>query len=102
MTLTSPAFTMLLLLLGAIWLLVNPSLKAAKAARMELTADELKTFQERYTKKSARADMPTKFNDFAAAADRASRIWILSCLAIIAALFWIIFAGPGLGLFTYP
>ncbi|MEM9427091.1 MAG: hypothetical protein AAGA06_10360 [Pseudomonadota bacterium] len=76
--------------------------KAVEQAKIPLTADEVKTYIEQYARKVPISQMPTKFTELATAQRKAGRIWIGSCLAIIATLIAIVFLGPGLGLFPYP
>jgi len=102
MTLTSPSFILLVLICVGAWLIGGPASKAVKNAEMDLSADELKTFRERYRKSSRRRDMPTKFKAIAEASDRAARIWLISAVAVTVTIVWTILAGPGLGLFEYP
>ena len=102
MDVLSPAYIMLAVLAGAIFLFSRPVTAAVKRAEMDLTADDLKTFKERYRRKTARHDMPPRFEAYAQATDKAGRVWSSAVLAIIVALVWITMAGPGRGLFPYP
>ncbi|MEM9972014.1 MAG: hypothetical protein AAF762_13085 [Pseudomonadota bacterium] len=100
--LTSPGFILLYVIGGVTWLLSWPVTKAVERAKVPLTADELKTFQEQYARKVPLAEMPSKYVDLATAQRKAGRIWIASTIAITLALLAIIFAGPGLGVVPYP
>ena len=99
MSITSPAFILLALIGLLMALFAVPNKRAKDDAEKKLTAEDLKLFREQYLTKANRATMPTRFDDYARAGDKASRIWIISVLGIIAALVWIIMAGPNLGLF---
>ncbi|MEM8537329.1 MAG: hypothetical protein AAGF56_05640 [Pseudomonadota bacterium] len=93
------SFWLLVVLAVGMYAVAQPAQRAVREAEKKLTADELKTFRDNYLQKSARHDMPTKFDTLAAAQSRLSSIWIFSCILLIGALIWIIFAGPTLGLY---
>jgi hypothetical protein len=63
------------------------------AQEARLTADELKTFNERFRFKN-REGMPTTFMAIAATSDRFRRTSIIGILAIVASLAYVIIAGP--------
>jgi hypothetical protein len=98
MSIFSPAFILLVILLGVICLIGNPKVKAVKQAERELSADELKIFRENYSRKARRGDMPSRFEEIARASDAVTRLWLISVVLLLAALTWIILAGHGLGL----
>jgi hypothetical protein len=89
-----------LLLLAAIVLLVFVLFWRAhnkhKLQEMDLTADELKTFNERYRFKRNRADMPTRFLPISATSDRLRWISTMGSLGLIAGIAYVIFRGPNL------
>jgi len=100
--LTSPGFILLFIILAMAWLFGTPANRAVRKAQMNLTADEARTFAEKYRRASSRADMPSRFAELAQAKARAERVWLISSAAILIVLVWIILAGPGLGLVPYP
>lgn len=98
MTILSPAMILMGVILGLAYLFGNPTSKRVAQLRMELSADDVKTYHERYRSKANRADMPTNYTEYATATDRAARIYLTTIVAIVVALFAIIFLGPNLGL----
>jgi hypothetical protein len=67
-----------------------------KLQEMELSADELKSFNERYRFQRNRADMPERFVPIAATSDRMWWVSVLGSLALIAGIAYVIFKGPNL------
>lgn len=65
--------------------------RKAEAVAQTLSAEDRQTFNTRYMNRADRADMPSKFNDLAAAADRVrgARTGVTIIIAI-ALLFFVI------------
>jgi hypothetical protein len=66
---------------------------AHKDQEADLTADELKTFNERYRFKS-RTDMPARYDAIRVTSDRLRRTSTIGMLAVIASIAYVIIAGP--------
>ncbi|ABD53704.1 hypothetical protein [Jannaschia sp. CCS1] len=98
MTILTPGFILIALVVLAVFLAAAPARKRVDRARRDLSAEDLKTFGDTYRNRANRHDMPSKYNRFAQASDTASRIWVIGVVAIIAALAAYIFLGPTLGL----
>jgi len=79
MSILSPAMILMGLVLIAAWATGGPLMRRIKAFEVDMTADEVKTFQDRYAKRDQRADMPARFNEYVALKNRATRHWLASC-----------------------
>jgi hypothetical protein len=87
------SFLVLTAIIFGAGLFILRATRSHKVEEAELTADELKTFNERFRFKS-RVEMPTRYQAIAATADRLRRTSILGCLAVIAGIAYVIIAGP--------
>jgi hypothetical protein len=89
-----PAFLPLLSVTLIAFVFGQRAWNAHKAQEMSLSADELKTFNERFRFKRNRADMPRKFQPICDTSDRLRRISLLGCLAVVAGIAFAIIKGP--------
>ncbi|MEL6681798.1 MAG: hypothetical protein AAFQ09_04035 [Pseudomonadota bacterium] len=99
MSITSPAFLLLAVIGILMAFIAFPAARRVKAEEKKLNAEDLKAFRHQYRRPTERATMPSRLHPYANAVDKAARAWLTFALAILAALFWIIIAGPNLGLF---
>ncbi|MBF9028966.1 hypothetical protein HKCCE3408_01040 [Rhodobacterales bacterium HKCCE3408] len=98
MPILTPGFIFLGLVMAVILLIGFPANAAVRRARAPLSADDVKTFEDRFSRGRNRAEMPTALTDLARTSDRAARIWLWGTFAILAILVAIIALGPDLGL----
>ncbi len=96
MILLTPGFIMLAFISVIGGILIMKAQAEMTRAQMDLTADELKTFNERFRFAKSRADMPPGFTHIAQVSDRLRRRALSTTIAVIAGIAAIIFVGPGL------
>ena len=98
MSIELPSVILLAIVIVATWAVAGPVSNRIKMLERNFTADEIRDFRERFAKRSDRAEMPAKFDNYAALKDRMGRIWITAVFATITALIAIIYLGSDLGL----
>ena len=87
------SFLLLSVIIVVVALLILRAQRSHKTQQSNLTADELKSFNEQFRFKS-RVGMPTRYDAIAATSDRLRRTSILGCLAVIAGIAQVIIVGP--------
>ena len=86
-------FVILFLVVPVAFIVSEHSRRRVKQAEISLTADELKTFNDRYRQAHQRDGMPSRFAAIVDATDRARRAALASAFAVLLAICFVIFMG---------
>lgn len=92
----APTFLVLAAVTLIALFLILRSQKAHKEQEMELSAEELKVFNERFRFNGNRAEMPTRFQAISVTSDNLRRTSLVGTLAVLACIVFVIFKGPNL------